>query len=97
SRRRLGASVCHRLGARSARLEEPCSAGAASAMRRRNRPLRRRLTKSRSARQHFSTVPPALQNRGTRHDDAGRSVVFSGLTVAIGLALLLFSRLPFVG
>src|SRR5689334_100425 len=31
SRRRLGASVCHRPGSRSARLEEPCSAGAASA------------------------------------------------------------------
>src|SRR5262249_61728811 len=29
-------------------------------------------------------------------DDAGRSVVFSGLTVAIGLALLLFIPLPFV-
>src|SRR6266480_1778393 len=64
SRRRLGASVCHRLGPRSARLEEPCSAGAASAMRRRDRPLRRRLTKSRSVRQHFFDSSPRCYRTG---------------------------------
>jgi len=41
---RLGTSVRNRLGARSARLEEPRSAGVSSALRGRGRPLRQRLT-----------------------------------------------------
>src|SRR5205809_1465733 len=57
-------AFAHRLGPRSARLEEPCSPGAASAMRRRDRPLRRRLTKSRSARQHFFDSSPGVTGPG---------------------------------
>ena len=43
-RRRVGARVGRRLGARSARLAQPRVAGADSAMRGRDRPLRRRMT-----------------------------------------------------
>jgi uncharacterized membrane protein YdfJ with MMPL/SSD domain len=59
------------------------------------------------ARRSRAPGPPARNVRGERQDDveaaivrtmqtAGRAVVFSGATVAIGLALLLFIPLPFV-